>query len=58
MEVRMMAIARVYGLTWALAAVMTAILFVTDSLSFAATMLLGFTASVVAGRDYWWFIRP
>lgn len=44
-----MMIARIYGLMWLFVAAIAGALYLTDSFTFAATMILGFTTSVLAG---------
>lgn len=41
--------ARIYGLLWLLVMAAAATVYLTDSFSFATTMVLGFVASVLAG---------
>jgi hypothetical protein len=44
-----MMIARIYGLMWVLIAAVAGVLYLTDSFTFAAIMVLGFIASVLTG---------
>lgn len=44
-----MLVARLYGVMWFLTAAVGGALYLTDSLTFATTMILGFIASVLAG---------
>lgn len=44
-----MLIARIYGLMWILVVAAAVALYLTSSFSFGMTMILGFTASVLAG---------
>ncbi len=44
-----MTIVRIYGLMWILVAATAGILYLTDSFTFAAVMVLGFIASVLTG---------
>jgi hypothetical protein len=49
MEVKIMIVVKIYGLLWLLVMAAAVTVYLTGSLGFGTTMVLGFVASVLAG---------